>query len=395
MALVIKTKLSINAPIEQVYRAFTYATILRQWFCDFATVDTKQGGRAYFWWTSGRYLTGEFTEAKPDKTLKIACRGCQERGSTEISLNLISKGKETQVNIIESGFTNEKTRTEIERRWEESLTNLKSYLENGLDLRFINRPMLGIIFGDFNAKIASELNIPVKEGIRITDVVKGLAVHKAGLMKDDVIIEISNKSITDFNSLLNVLRHKRAGDLVDVVFYRGKTKKKVSMELSRRPLPKVARTPKALADQLSKMYEAFNQELRICLKGITEEQAGRLPKKGEWSAKETLAHLIHTERGWQDWISDMVIYQERISDGFGDNLPARIKSTVDVFGTLKKLQEELHNAQQETVKFIAYLPMKVTKNKGTFWLMAYNMTQFATHPQEHLVQIKEALRKAN
>lgn len=393
MSLNLNFNLKIYAPVEQVYRAFTNATILRQWFCDFATVEAKPGGRIYLWWHSGRYLVGEFVEAVINKSFKISCRGCHEGGSSEIAAVMQVKDKVTHIRLTESGLTNQKVSKEVQKRWEKSLMNLKSYLEDGLDLRFINRPMLGILFGDFNEKIASELGVPVKEGIRLTDVVKGLGAEKAGLKKDDVIVEIGGVKTTDFSSLVNVLQHKTAGDMVDVIIYRGKEKLKLPMELSKRPTPKVAKSPKALAGEIMKKYDEFNKSLAACYKGISEDQAARPPKKGEWSANEVLAHLIHTERGWQDWISDMISYQERISDGYGDNIPARIRATVEVFGTSKELLKELKNTQMETIKFIANLPPKIAENKGMFWLMAYNMTQFATHTEEHIEQIRSALKK--
>ena len=38
---------TIQAPLDQVYRAFTNAQALREWFCDVATVVPRIGGRVY------------------------------------------------------------------------------------------------------------------------------------------------------------------------------------------------------------------------------------------------------------------------------------------------------------------------------------------------------------
>ena len=387
-----KFNLNITAPLEQVYRAFTNATILRQWFCDFATTEPKPGGRFYIWWQSGRYLVGEFKESIQNKKIKIVCRGRNECDVTEISINLESKPSSTHLKLMETGFTDQKVFDEIKMRWDQSLKNLKSYLEEGLDLRFINRPMLGIVFGDFNEKVARELSVPVDKGIRLTEIVKGLAAEKAGLTKNDVITNISGSEITGFGSLLNVLRQKSAGDQIEVSFYRGKTLHKISFSLSKRPVPKVAKTPKALAKSMSTKYKEIFKALTSCFKGFSEAQTSKAPKKGEWSANEVLAHLIQTEHFWQDWVSDMIFNQERVSDGFGDNLPARIKATVEVHGSSKELLKEFQRAQQETIHFISNLPNKISENKGNFWLIAYNMTQFGIHADEHLDQIKSALK---
>lgn len=46
----------------------------------------------------------------------------------------------------------EKMAETFRENWESSLENLKSVLETGIDLRIANRPMLGIVPGDFTPR---------------------------------------------------------------------------------------------------------------------------------------------------------------------------------------------------------------------------------------------------
>jgi hypothetical protein len=61
--------------------------------------------------------------------------------------------------------------------WEDSLENLKSVLETGVDLRISTRPMLGIAPGDFTEAQAVALGVPVREGMRLDGLVDGMGAE--------------------------------------------------------------------------------------------------------------------------------------------------------------------------------------------------------------------------
>ena len=58
--------------------------------------------------------------------------------------------------------------------------------------------------------------------------------------------------------------------------------------------------PAELEELLEKLG-AHRQELVSQVEEMTEEQAGRRPAEGEWSAKEQLVHLAGFERLWLEW----------------------------------------------------------------------------------------------
>ena len=78
-------------------------------------------------------------------------------------------------------------------------------LKKGERIEAEKRPFLGIRPGEGN---------PDVEGIQIVDVIKDSPAEKAGLKKDDVLIELGGIKITDFESLKEALELRKIGDEV-------------------------------------------------------------------------------------------------------------------------------------------------------------------------------------
>lgn len=398
MKTTLKHAQSVNATPAAVYRAFTNATALREWLADTATVDPRPGGRFFLAWNSGYYAAGEYIKVQPDKEVQIIWAGRDDPAPSKVRVQI------TPLDNGMTSFTLEHLELEnqaewaiafkeIERGWEIGVRNLVSVLEEGPDLRIVNRPMMGILFGEYEKKHAEELGVPVSNGMRIDSVVDGLGAQAAGLKKNDVIVAVDGKPVSEFPGLIAMLQGKQAGDLVEVGFYRGGEKKKVTMELSRRPIPEIPMTPAALSSAVAKVYAAAQEQLGELLRGISDETAERRPKAGEWNIKEVIAHLIHSERDTQTWINELVFSMERAGDSYAGNLEARVRATVSAYGTLEALLEELKRAQAETTALIAGLPEAFTANKGSFWRMGYQAIEYGVHLKDHTGQILELLGK--
>lgn len=389
----------VNAPASQVYRAFTNSTALREWFCDVALSDPRPGGRLYLWWNAGYHSSGEFTALTKDESLGFTWYGQNEPAPTKVQIALEPQDGSTRVTVTHSGIgTDEvwdKTIEEFERGWENALENLESILETGQDLRYVRRPMLGIILGEFNEEIAAKLGVPVTEGIRLDGVVEGMGAEAAGLQKADVIVGIAGAEVTGFPSLDNALQAYRADDEVEVVFYRGAEKKSVKMVLSRRPLPEVPPTPEALSKAVREFYDETEAELDEFFKGVSEEEASYRPAPDEWSAKETLAHLITGERGWHTWLTNMIDDNEPVYDRYGSNVPARHEAIIAAYPTISEMLEELKRSEVETVTMLAALPPEFVARKGSFTRLSYYMLETpGYHTRDHLNQMREAVEAA-
>jgi uncharacterized protein YndB with AHSA1/START domain len=390
----------LKVPPAEVFRAFSNATVLREWLCDVATVSPHEGGRFYLWWDQGSFIAGKFTQFIPDEKLEIRGLECNEPTPIKISISLKKIDQGTELELKESGFSEDeegkKLKQRVEHRWEESLDNLANVLEKGPDLRVVNRPMLGIFIDGLDEKKAAKIGVPVTKGVLVGGLVDGMGAQLSGVQKNDVVIKMDGKPVADFQSLGTVLQMHKAGDSVETQLYRKSSQETLWVKLSFRPIPEIPKTVKGLADALQKSYEEKFVELKKSFAGISEEMANTSPKKGEWSACEVLAHLIHSERDQQMILHNVVFDQEPFFEGFADNLDARIKATVAAYGSSKALLEEYHRALNETTLFHAELPERFVKHKGSYWRMAFNLLQYPQHTDEHIAQIRagfETLKK--
>jgi uncharacterized protein YndB with AHSA1/START domain len=385
---------ALRVSANEVFQAFTNATLLRMWLCDFATIVPQPGGRFYLWWNSGYYAAGEVVQVVEGKSIQFRYLGRHEPGETLVDIQVTENDDRTCLVLTHGGIKTGKRWEEMARNiqsgWERGLENLISVLETGADLRIIRRPMIGITFAEFDAALASVLNVPVKHGLRVEGTVEGMGARAAGLQKNDVIVEMAGLLVSDHSSLINIIQKYKAGDTVELGIYRGSQLMRISMVLSARPLPEIPASCQALSESLKKNYAQFF-EIDPLVAGISEETAGQKPSPNEWSVKETLAHLIISERDTHTFINELVSAQVRHADGYVDNLDARIQAVLHSFPTLPSLLECLHKTIQETEIILSSLPEKFVDKKPLFWYMAYNFLQPNFHIDDHLKQIKDTL----
>ena len=336
--MLIKLVRTIAAPAAEIYRAFTNAALLRDWMCNAATVDAVNGGRVYLWWNDGYATSGAYTALAPNKKIAFTWQGKREKDS-RVVIALTEKNGTTRV-AVSHNHAQIKIMT---RAWERSLENLQSLLETGQDLRLTRRPLLGINVGEYSALIAAKIGTPVTDGVRLESTVEGRGAHAAGLQKDDVIVSLGGKKVKNWGTMVRALEPHRGGDVVKVIFYRGKEKKTTVMKLSERSLPLVPMTARDLANALEKMNRALNADLAKWTNGVSDANAARKPAADEWSAQETIAHFIQTERGTHEWIAYLLSGEEPWWDTNinATNLPARIQATVQAYPTTTELRAEL------------------------------------------------------
>jgi uncharacterized protein YndB with AHSA1/START domain len=389
---------TINSPAAQIYHAFTNATALREWMCDFATLVPRVGGRLYLAWNNGFYSSGEFTALEVDSSVAFTWFGRGDPHTTQVQVTISSQNGSTQVQIEQSGHGSGEAWAAVVREqsrgWELGLDNLKSILETGEDLRLTRRPMLGITVSDYNSEIAQKLGVPTKEGLRLDSTLAEMGAHAAGLQKDDVIVVLGDRQIRDFNDLASALQGRFAGEQVEVSFYRGAEKRTVTMELSGRPIPEIPKNGRELAAIVQEKYDQIDSELADIFRDVPEEEAGQKPAADEWSAKDVLAHMIVSERFSSTYIVELVNSQERWSDDFPGNNDEQIQSVVKAYPTVKDLLEELKRNEMETVSLLETLTEEFINRKGSYWRLAYGSIQPDYHAELHYGQIRAAIEAA-
>ena len=388
----------VNAPLKFAYRAFTNSTSLREWLCDVATVAPHPNGRMYLWWRGDFYSSGHYLALEENKCVNFRWYSNADPAPTEVEVTFAEKDGGVNVRMdhkVPDDESWKKKAEDFRENWVDSLRNLKSVLETGIDLRIAERPMLGILPGDFTADQATALGVPVREGLRIDGTVDGMGAQKAGLQRDDVLVGMAGKPITsDFNSLPTAIEGKKGGDSIEVIFYRGPEKKTVTMELSKRPMADVPSDPIELAKQARALIAPALKELEKCFEGFTDQQAMQRPDPKEWSALEIVAHLVHGERGNTAFLTSLIDGYELTSDGFGTNVNAQVEATVKVNPSIKLMLAELRRSVEEVLAYTELIPDDFVANKGSYYRYGFGILQPNFHIGAHMQQVKDALAAA-
>ncbi|HMZ07702.1 MAG TPA: SRPBCC domain-containing protein [Anaerolineales bacterium] len=388
----------VHAPLKLVYRAFTNSTPLREWLCDVATVSPHPRGRMYLWWIGDFYSSGHYLELEENKSVKFRWFSSIDPAPTEVTVTLAEKDGHVNVRMDHAVPDDEswkKAAESFRENWVESLRNLKSVLETGIDLRISERPMLGIVPGDFTEEQATALGVPIREGLRLDGLVDGMGAQKAGLQKDDVIVGMAGKVITsDFNTLPQAIAGKKGGDVIEVVYYHGPEKKTISMELSKRPMPDVPFDPSELAKRARAMIEPALADLEKCFEGFSDQQAMKRPDPNEWSALEIVAHLVHGERFNISFLTSLIDGYEITSDGFGTNITAQVEATVKVNPSINLMLAELRRSVEEVLTYTEMIPEEFAANKGSYYRYGSGLLQPNFHILAHMDQVKKTLAAA-
>lgn len=385
----------VQAPLKFAYRAFTNATSLREWLCDVATVAPHPHGRMYLWWAGDFYSSGHYLELEENKRVKFRWFSNIDPAPTEVTVTFTEKDGGVNVRMdhdVPQGEAWQGKPESFRENWQDSLRNLKSVLETGIDLRIAERPMLGIVPGDFSEEQAIHLGIPVREGLRLDATVDGMGAQRAGLQRDDLLVSMAGKPITnDFTSLQMAIAGKKGGDVVDVEFYRGAEKRKVAMELTKRPMADVPFNPVELAKQARALFEPALAEIEKCFEGYTDEQAMKRPEPNEWSALEVVAHLIQGERFNANFLSALIDGYEPTTDGFGSNINASVAATVKANPSIKLMMDALRRSVDEILFYVEMIPEEFVANKGSYYRFGSGMLQPGFHLNAHTEQMRKAL----
>ncbi|NJO05021.1 MAG: PDZ domain-containing protein [Chloroflexaceae bacterium] len=96
-------------------------------------------------------------------------------------------------------------------------------------------PYMGIRYSMIDGEIAAQQNLPIQNGAYVAGVEPGTPAADAGLLTDDIIMEVNGVSLAVDNSLRYVLMQYNPGDTVDVTVRRGDRTLTLELTLSTRP----------------------------------------------------------------------------------------------------------------------------------------------------------------
>ena len=106
-----------------------------------------------------------------------------------------------------------------------------------MDKGYVERGFLGISPVNLAPAIATQLGVPVYEGIVVARVVEGSGAEAAGIQGEDVIVAMGGQVIRNTGDLSKFLLEYLPGDSVSVRFYRGAIEMEAEAVLGARPIP--------------------------------------------------------------------------------------------------------------------------------------------------------------
>ena len=129
-------KIEIAVPPQKVFAAWTQKRLVTRWFSVEASIEPKKGGRLFFAWLGGDKMEAKVLGIrKPSlfhfpfgrKGEQVAVKIAKIRGGSLVTLHQfgMKTGARDKVNMHMG----------CKEGWTFFLTNLKSFLEHGIDLR--------------------------------------------------------------------------------------------------------------------------------------------------------------------------------------------------------------------------------------------------------------------
>jgi uncharacterized protein YndB with AHSA1/START domain len=139
--LTIAQQILLPAPPSQVFEALTSRRGLVRWFLADADISPTSGSEYTFRWQGGYHHTARVLAATPGRRLVLAWpnRAGRSRLMTVVAFSLHRKGRGTLLKLRHEGYPAAAPWIEVygatQSGWAYYLTNLKSVLATGRDLR--------------------------------------------------------------------------------------------------------------------------------------------------------------------------------------------------------------------------------------------------------------------
>ena len=127
-----------RTPPEHVFEALTDPKLLVKWFLSAAKVERKKGGSYAFDWIGGYHMVGKVEAFEANRAVTYSWHDKIEGGKiadTTASFEVSEKDDGTLLRLRHTGFTVPEHFAECASRWGYYLTNMKSVLDHGVDLR--------------------------------------------------------------------------------------------------------------------------------------------------------------------------------------------------------------------------------------------------------------------
>ncbi|MGC2289221.1 MAG: SRPBCC domain-containing protein [Thermoplasmata archaeon] len=136
--LTIRQGYHVEAPVETVFRALTEPEELTRWFLTDAVLPPERGATYVFTWTRNRRHSGKVMDFVRNQRLTLSWPA-HGLGDTRVTLSVRPDAQGTRLEVRHTGYRKTDAWLKIyggtQSGWAYYLTNLKSVLEHGHDLR--------------------------------------------------------------------------------------------------------------------------------------------------------------------------------------------------------------------------------------------------------------------
>jgi uncharacterized protein YndB with AHSA1/START domain len=135
-----KLRIEIKASPSRVFKAWTDDKLVSMWFTTKTIIEPKKNGRVYYEWLGGDKFDTRIIDIKKDRLFLIPFGGKGEK--IKVTMAKTKSGTVCEIHQFDMK-TSPKDKWAMhkgcETGWTFFLTNLKSYLEHGIDLRSHDR----------------------------------------------------------------------------------------------------------------------------------------------------------------------------------------------------------------------------------------------------------------
>jgi len=126
----------------------------------------------------------------------------------------------------------------------------------------VERGFLGILPQDLTAAMAEHFGLKGTKGVLIAEVTEDSAADKAGLLHNDIILELDGKAVESADSFRKRIAMKRPGTTVKIVVWRDGKRKTITAKLEKRPpLPELVGAQPRVMEQLGFSVQNLTQDL--------------------------------------------------------------------------------------------------------------------------------------
>ncbi|MEH7388228.1 SRPBCC domain-containing protein [Bacillus sp. JJ1521] len=223
----VKREIVVNAPLKHVWDALTKPEHLNRWYTKNAEIEFRVGGRGFMNHGWGATSEGVFTEIEAMK--RFVLQSIDGDFTTITSLEKVENGILVRIEYQASfiGEMNQATKENMLFGTGQFLENLKSVYETGTDIRSeLWKAWIGILH-------------TTNEGIRGTRVLQvreGSVAAVAGIIPEDIIMEIDGEEIVDYETFERALNKKAVNRTVTLTVGRKNEKLMINCRVDAYPV---------------------------------------------------------------------------------------------------------------------------------------------------------------